>query len=198
MTHHPQSMDLKRLLHESKDRHQRSLFDHVAGILQYVDNHPAGASLDDFEAVSHFLASTAFAYQQYPPAEAVNHPRPEDRHGLKKHYAKLAGLFGQAAKAGDGWVQDFTEVNCDWNVAGYGFGEEEARAIHLTLERLAAENGCDSISFLGIVKGSRRDYFVAYGRLRRHVNDKLPESWEPSGTGVNAITFWVANEGRRR
>lgn len=187
-------MDLKRLLHESKDKHNRSLFDHVSNILQYIDNNPNEVSVEDFENISHFLASTSFAYQQYDSSEAVNNPKHVDRHGLKKHYSKLVSLFTQTHKGPEAWVQDFSEINCDWNIAGYGFGEEEAKTIHLILEKLASKNRCDSISFLGIVKGSKKDYFVAYGRLKNHVNDKLPESWEPNGTGVNSITFWVTNE----
>lgn len=57
------------------------------------------------------------------------------------------------------------------NIAGFGFAEEEAMIIHHTLERLAQKNNCDSISYLGIIKGSRKDYFVAYGRLKKYVKD---------------------------
>jgi Radial spokehead-like protein len=196
MTHHPQSVDLKRLLHESKDRHNHSLFDHVCNILHHIDHNHGDVTVEDFENISHFLASTKFAYHQYDPAHVVNNPVAVDEHGLKKHYAKISKLISEVHNDPQSWVQDFSEVNCDWNVAGFGFGEEEAKTLHLVLEKLATKNRCDNISFLGIVNGSSKDYFVAYGRLRQHVNDKLPDSWEKSGTGVNAITFWAANESR--
>jgi radial spoke head protein 4A len=194
MTQHSQSMDLKRLLHEAKDQHHSSLFDHICSLLSHVDNNHAEVALEEFENISQFLSSTKFAYKQYHSAQEVNQRKHVDHHGVLKHLHKVEHLLKEHHYSPDAWVQDFSEINCDWNIAGYGFKEEEARLIHLTLERLAAKNNCERISFLGIIRGSVKDYYVAYGRLKAHVKDKLPESWEGNGFGVNAVTFWVTNE----
>lgn len=197
MTHHSQSMDLKRLLHEARDKNNTSLFDHLCSLLSHIDNNHAEVMVEEFEQLSQFLSATKFSYTQYKSADKVNHYKPQDLQGLKKHLAKVDRLLREPHKSPDAWVQDFSEVNCDWNVAGYGFGEEEARIIHLSLERLAARNRVSSIAFLGILKGSHKDYFVAYGRLQSHVKDSIPDHWEANGTGVNSITFWVTNESRQ-
>ena len=188
-----QNIDLKRLLHESKDKTGQSLFDHLCNVLSHIDHNPQDVKLEEFENLSHFLA-----YTKYDSAEAVN-SRPEvDRHGLKKHYQAVRDLISQHPKTPTAWVQNFAEVNCDWNIAGYGFGEEEACSIQHALQRIAHKHDCDSVSFLGIVRGSLRDYFVAYGRLKQQVQDQVGEDWEANGVGCNSISFWVANNSRLR
>ena len=189
-----QNIDLKKLLHDSKDKYNHSLFDHLCSLLSYIDSHPNDSNPDEIEDLSYFLGANKFAYSQYESEEQVNHRKPKDPRGLKRHYHKINDLFAGQFKSPKAWVQDFSETNCDWNTAGYGFSEEEAKLIHLVLEKLAAKNNVDMIRFLGIIKGSHKDYFVAYGRLRTHVKDQLPDNWEPSGVGANSLTFWVANE----
>lgn len=196
MSQHSQNTDLKKLLHESKDKYGHSLFDHLCQILSHIDTNQAEATLEEFENLSYFLRSSKFAYKQFEADEVVNNRKPTDPHGLQKHYRKVLQLLQEHQHSAQAYVQDFVEANNDMNIAGLGFGEDEAKLIHLTLERLAAKNPTESISFLGIIKGSRKDYYVAYGRLRKHVKDQLAESWEPNGQGANALTFWVTNESR--
>lgn len=193
---HSQNVDLKRLLHDSKDKHSQSLFDHLCNILTYIDNNPGDQLVEDFETLSQFLSSTRFTYKQHPPAEHVNNPVKNDKYGFKAYYGRLLDVVAKAPQSPSSFVQDFLETNCDWNIAGYGFQEEDALVINNTLERLAAEHNCDSIRFLGVLRGSQRDYFVIYGRLKHHVQDHLPEDYEPNGKGVNAVTFWVSNDSR--
>lgn len=100
--------------------------------------------------------------------------------------------------APESFVQNFSDVNSDWNTAGYGFSETEAKVIHASLQKLAAEYRVEKIAFLGIVKGTAKDYFVAYGRLSSYPNDILPDNWEKQGVGVNGVTFWVASHRKPR
>lgn len=193
---HSQNVDLKRLLHDSKDKHSQSLFDHLCNILTYIDNNPGDPLTEDFETLSQFLSSTRFTYKQHPPAEQVNNPVKTDKHGFKAYYRRLLDVVTATPQSPASFVQDFLETNCDWNTAGYGFQEEDALLINNTLERLTAEHNCDSIRFLGVLRGSQRDYFVIYGRLKHHVQDHLPEDYEPNGKGVNAVTFWVSNDSK--
>ena len=193
---HSQNVDLKRLLHECKDKHSQSLFEHLCNMLTYIDNNTNDPLVEDFETLSQFLSSTRFVYKQHPPAEEVNNPVKLDQHGFKAYYSRLSNVVTAPSTTPNAFVQDFTETNCDWNMAGYGFQEEEALVLHSTLERLASEHNCDSIRFLGIIRGSQKDYFVIYGRLKHHVQDHLPEDWETNGKGVNALTFWVSNDGK--
>lgn len=188
-----QNIDLKRLLNDSKDANGSSLFDHLCTILNHIDSNPGCNSFEDFENLSHFLATNKFAYQKYSSAEEVNNRQETDPTGIKSHLARVETLVREQNLSTDAWVQDFREINTDWNEAGFGFSEEEAFLLGKTLERLSAKHGCDSISFLGILKGSKQDYFVAYGRLKKHVKDQLPENWEQNGEGANEITFWVTN-----
>lgn len=189
-----QNIDLKKLLHESKDKYNHSLFDHLCNVLSHIDSHPNEINVDEFEDLSYFLGANKFAYTMYESEDQVNHKKPKDELGLKRHYKKLTELVTGKYKSPKCFVQDFTEENYDWNTAGYGFSEEEARTIHMILEKIASRNNCDMIRFLGIIKGSHKDYFIAYGRLKTHVKDQLADDWEPSGVGANSLTFWVTNE----
>lgn len=194
MATHSQTDNLKRLLHDAKDKHNQSLFNHLCDTLAYIDNNPNDPLNDDLVQLSQFIKSTRFVNSKLQTERELHHKHEKDPYGLKQHCKKLSGLLEEKAKHPKTYIQDFNEINCDWNIAGFGFGEEEALILHQTLKRLAANGKCDIIRFLGIIRGSKKDYFVIYGRLSAHVHDQLPDDWEKSGSGANSLTFWVSND----
>lgn len=52
-----------------------------------------------------------------------------------------------------------------------------------------------NIRFWGKILGSQKDYYVAEGRVPNNHIDDFPREYEPKGTGVNRLSFWVSDNG---
>lgn len=50
--------------------------------------------------------------------------------------------------------------------------------------------------FWGKILGSQQDYYVAEGVLSNKFNDDFPREYEPKGTGVNKMSYWVTHNGK--
>ena len=191
-----QNIDLKRLLHESKDKYNNSLYDHICNVLSYIDNGNSNMKLEEFEQLSHFLSANKYTYNKYKASHELirNSAQDAEKNEKKQHFQVISNLIGFKDNNPKAYVQDFYNVNFDWNIAGYGFEEETAKLIDINLKKISVSHRCESVNFLGIVSGSKRDYFVAYGRLLSHVKDLISDEYEENGVGTNSISFWVTNE----
>jgi radial spoke head protein 4A len=90
-------------------------------------------------------------------------------------------------------LQDVQYDNRLWNLAGYGFGQQEAYFLQVSLKRLCSKENLKSLKFWGKIFCSKQNYFVAEGIHRNNIVDQVKENWESAGAGCNAVSFWVTN-----
>jgi len=92
-------------------------------------------------------------------------------------------------------IPDFMEESAMLEWAGVGFGELESYQIMCSLRKLAAassDDGIKQLRFWGKILGISADYYVAEGQLEAGGEpDENDPTYEPSGEGCNAFTFWV-------
>ena len=104
-------------------------------------------------------------------------------------------FLGQTGKVADmTHIQDVMAENRLWNIAGYGFGEQEAYFLQQSMKKLAVKEDLKSLRFWGKFFCTKNDYFVCEAVSRKVVQDPVPDDWEPAGVGINQQSFWVTND----
>jgi len=97
-------------------------------------------------------------------------------------------------KVQESYMPDFMKISRMLSWAGLGFGEENNYRISIALRRLLKQTGASNLKFWGKIYATKRDYFVAYGKVKNGFKDEIAEDVEPRGRGVNEITFWVTDD----
>ncbi len=64
-----------------------------------------------------------------------------------------------------------------------------------SLKQLAQTSGAGFIRLWGKIHGTKRDYFIAEGKLEAAGGDgdAAPTNMEPRGSGVNTFVYWATN-----
>lgn len=61
---------------------------------------------------------------------------------------------------------------------------------------MALKTEAIQLRFWGKILGTQKDYYVAEGRISNKYIDDFPREYEPKGTGVNRLSFWVTDNGK--
>jgi hypothetical protein len=113
-----------------------------------------------------------------------------------------AGEGGDAAGGDDGEgqasisnVQDLMSLNRNvWNSAGVDFGEYNTLILQKSLKKLTATSAASYLRFWGKILGTEKDYYIVEGSAPAPGEDApRGEDFEPRGTGVNTMAYWVSN-----
>ena len=81
-----------------------------------------------------------------------------------------------------------------WNIAGIDFGEYNTLILQKSLKKLTVSSQASFLKFWGKILGTERDYYIVEGSAPAAEDGaQHPEEFEPRGTGVNAMAYWVAN-----
>lgn len=95
-----------------------------------------------------------------------------------------------------GHVPDLLEDATIYQWAGIGFGQQELYRLQKSLKKLAADSGSGKLRFFGKIRGTDRDYYVAEGEVGEgegEGEEERPADFEPKGTGINKLTYWVSH-----
>ena len=76
--------------------------------------------------------------------------------------------------------------------AGISFGEEDMYRLGKSIKRLAVMSGAESVKFGGKIYGTKKDYWIAYGKLDS-AEEENEIHVEKRGEGVNMSVFWVTD-----
>ena len=81
-----------------------------------------------------------------------------------------------------------------WNAAGIDFGEYNTLILQKSLKKLTQTSQASFLRFWGKILGTEKDYYVVEGSAPApEENGQRPEDFEPRGSGVNTMAYWVAN-----
>eukprot|EP00746_Dinoflagellata_sp_MGD_P163850 gnl/MRDRNA2_/MRDRNA2_92111_c0_seq1.p1 gnl/MRDRNA2_/MRDRNA2_92111_c0~~gnl/MRDRNA2_/MRDRNA2_92111_c0_seq1.p1 ORF type:complete len:442 (+),score=144.76 gnl/MRDRNA2_/MRDRNA2_92111_c0_seq1:88-1413(+) len=168
-----------------------SIFEHFASIIDKVvlqkPDDPHGA----LEVLSRLIKSPMPKGENFEEAELES----------MKAGAAAKMQVTEVPQEGEGgtkavcYIPDFLEEAAMLEWAGVGFGELESYQIMCSLRKLAADQEAEGITklrFWGKILGTQADYYVAEAQLEAAGDpDENDPDFEPSGTGANAMSFWV-------
>mmetsp|Transcript_7086 Transcript_7086/g.12959 ORF Transcript_7086/g.12959 Transcript_7086/m.12959 type:complete len:468 (-) Transcript_7086:31-1434(-) len=196
--------DLKHVLHKSKNPKGYDLQSHLGELLNYFAiEKPAGA-VDRFEELSAFVQQYSFYYKEPLSEEEIKkiaRRKTELTDWVKKSWRLLRQVKSAEGHAVIGkhkplphlpnLVKDAEMLR----QAGVDFGEDETYRLHLSLKRLLETSGAAELRFWGKILTREKDYYVAEGQLPFIVHEDIarPRDFEPRGTGVNSLTYWVSD-----
>lgn len=97
-----------------------------------------------------------------------------------------------------GYVPDLIEEAAIFQWAGVGFGQQELYRLQKSLKKLSGDTGAAKLRFFGKIRGSQNDYYVAEGDVDGGEGDEEENAergpdFEPKGTGINKLTYWVSH-----
>jgi len=79
--------------------------------------------------------------------------------------------------------------------AGVGLGDDTTYRLFLAMTTLKGSEGLKSVRFFGKIMGTSKSYFVVEGvAAKAKPATGAPADAEPSGTGLNACVYFVAND----
>ena len=61
---------------------------------------------------------------------------------------------------------------------------------------MALKTEAVQMRFWGKILASEQDYYVAEGVVSSKFNDEFAREYEPKGTGVNRMSYWVTHNGK--
>ena len=204
--------DLAKLLRESKSESQMAnLYDHIVEAVDRIVMSCPDKAIECFEEVSYLIKSKdRLKLEEYIKVnEKKNYAVHCDQTaaGTKDSIAMLKDLLGSGAAdgdaAGDGDgekaaianIQDLMSLNKNvWNHAGVDFGEYSTLILQKSLKNLTQQSQATFLRFWGKILGTEKDYYVVEGSAPAPEDGaQRPEDFEPRGTGVNQMAYWVAN-----
>lgn len=200
-----QPLSLDTILHAKANKDDKSLFEHLCAVFEKMMNGQtiSGNSFEDFEKISSFIKHNDFRYKDPRPAPEVNQAKDYSTE-LTEWYNECLNTLGKITRPDEkglkkevkalGAVPNFQADTQTLELAGIGFGREEAYLLQKSLSSLAARTQARSLRFWGKIFGSEKDYYVAEGILDHRFSDEAAgPDVEPHGVGANRLTFWVTN-----
>jgi len=95
--------------------------------------------------MSYFLKSNQFDYSKPTRDTDINRIQETDPQGIKKFCNMSDEFLAQTSKVPAGThIQDVMAENRLWNIAGYGFGEQEAYFLQQSMKKLAVKEDLKS------------------------------------------------------
>ncbi|CAK9034482.1 unnamed protein product [Durusdinium trenchii] len=182
-----------------------SLYNHLVQLARTLAEEKPKDALEQVEALSRRLKESAFRGAPAPeePELSVAEKAAEDE--SKKCAQSFMQLLRPpsdptAAPKVLGVVQNYLEDAAIFEWAGVGFGKQESYHLSMSLRKLAADSGLESLRLWGKVLGTGGDYYVAEGTLNAAEQAvALPGSpdddVEPRGQGANRCIYWVTKGG---
>lgn len=97
-----------------------------------------------------------------------------------------------------GFVADLLANSKIWQWSGIGFGEQETYRLQKSLKNLSGKVTATSLNFFGKITGTESDYYIAEGTVEggeegEGEGEEKDADFEPSGTGVNKYSYFVAS-----
>ena len=81
-----------------------------------------------------------------------------------------------------------------WNHAGVDFGEYSTLILSKSLKKLVVDSQATYLRFWGKILGTEKDYYIVEGSAPAPESEvPRPDDFEPRGSGVNTLAYWVAN-----
>jgi len=197
--------NLYEILKSHKGVNGTTLFDHLTHLFEKLQtDHHEKHVFENFEKLSSFVKQNTFVYK-HPKSDKEVNQIVENETELTDWYAQSADLLGRLTKKNEkgqkvvaNEMGAFPNLMADAQLletAGISFGEEETYRLAKSLQRLAVRTGAKRLRFWGKILGTQADYYVAEGLVSNQYADVPPtEDSEPIGTGVNRLSYWVAND----
>lgn len=185
-------VDSGRKFLQEKAEGKPSVYEHFASIIDKVVLQKPDDPFGALEVLSRLLKV------ETPQSESFEENEIE---AMKAKATSMMAVTAVPSEGEDGAaktvcaIPDFMEESAMLEWAGVGFGELESYQIMCSLRKLAAdssEDGIKQLRFWGKILGISADYYVAEGQLEAGGEpDENDPTYEPSGEGCNAFTFWV-------
>ena len=204
--------DLVKLLRDSKaEASMKNLHEHIVEVVDRIVMSCPDKAIECFEEVSYLIKNgDKVKLEEFI---RVNDKRDYAVHcdqtaaGTKDHIESLKKILAtgeEAAGDGDGDggdkaassnIQDLMSLNKNvWNQAGIDFGEYSTLILQKSLKELTAKSQATFLRFWGKILGTEKDYYVVEGSAPAPEDGaQRPEDFEPRGTGINAMAYWVSN-----
>ena len=201
--------NLKTLLKNAKSTTGKDLFQHLQEVFKKLIIHYPDQALDKLEEVSYLVKnSNTHTMADYLEIEDKRNYK-EFADSLSGYISKMEKLFEgpKAEEEGDeppevgpvGNVPDLLADSKIFEWAGIGFGEAETYRLMKSMKKLATDSQATNLRFFGKIYGTEKDYYVIEGVAEggeeepAEGEEEKPADFEPKGTGVNRLTYWVTD-----
>ena len=186
---------LEKKLQEKKSASGRTLYGHLAELFAYLLQ--SGSSKEvNLEELSCFVKANSFLHRE-PLSESQIRALPPRTTHLSAWLKDCSALVRKSAAVPKPLnpLPDLVGENDMYKWAGLELGEEEVYRVQKSLCRLLVATEAKSMRFWGRFYGVEKDYYVAEGMLAGSGAEDIdrPKNFEPRGTGVNALTYWVTD-----
>jgi hypothetical protein len=196
--------DLKQVLHKAHNPKGYDLQAHLGELLNYFVIEKPSNAVERFEELSDFVQQYSFAYkdprteQQIKDIARRKTELTDWVRGSWRLLRQVKSAEGHAVIGKHKALPHLPNLLKDaemWRQASIDFGEDETYRLHLSLKRLLESTGASELRFWGKFLAREKDYYVAEGRLPFVVHEDIarPRDFEPRGTGVNSLTYWVTD-----
>lgn len=201
---------LQAVLKDIKNTKGIDLYSHIQEVFKQLILHYPDQALEKLEEVSYLLKhKDTIKMEDFLKVSDMRNYK--DVCGQMNAYInKLKPQFGAVKSADDeedaepaeaapvGYVPDLIEEAAIFQWAGIGFGQQELYRLQKSLKKLSGDTGAGKLRFFGKIRGSQNDYYVAEGEVDAGEGDDEENAergpdFEPKGTGINKLTYWVSH-----
>eukprot|EP01017_Pseudomicrothorax_dubius_P005628 TRINITY_DN11459_c0_g1_i8.p1 TRINITY_DN11459_c0_g1~~TRINITY_DN11459_c0_g1_i8.p1 ORF type:complete len:489 (-),score=113.27 TRINITY_DN11459_c0_g1_i8:797-2263(-) len=197
------SINVDYLLRAHRNHKGVSLYEHLAMVINQISKDAKSKDcFENFEKIMDFVEKNHFKYKAPLSDHEVNHPRKvksEIHEWLEDSIAFLRKLPPRSIPAPPlpkdaKYAPNLLLESRLFETVGIYFGEEETYLLNKAMLKLLNETNAVSVRFWGKILGRSRSYWVIEGQVPADNPDPLPLPYERFGQGVNALTYWVAND----
>ena len=186
---------LEKRLQDTKNASGRTLYSHLAELFSHLLQSSSTKSLN-LEEVSCFVKANSFSHSEPLSEDQVRSLPPRTTH-LSPWVKDCSVLIRKSAVIPKPLnpLPDLVGEYEMYKWAGLELGEEELYRLQRSLCRLLVVTEAKSMRFWGRFYGVEKDYYVAEGTLAGSGAEDIdrPKNFEPRGTGVNTLTYWVTD-----
>ena len=112
----------------------------------------------------------------------------------EKALTDLAKNSDNPLKLLNNYMEDIISQSKLLEWGGISFTEFEWYKIRMAMKKLLIQNDCEFIRFFGKIFGTKSDYYIIQGLLKKYPMKNPPIHVETRGNeGINRYTFWVSN-----
>jgi hypothetical protein len=186
---------LEQKLQGKESANGRTLYAHLAELFAHLLQSGPSKQVN-LEEISCFVKANSFLHKEPLSEDQIRSLPPRTTH--LSAWLKECSLLVRKTAVIPKPLNPLPDLVGEYEMykwAGLELGEEELYRVQRSLCRLLMATEAKNMRFWGRFYGVEKDYYVAEGMLAGNGAEDIdrPKNFEPRGTGVNTLTYWVTD-----